>query len=49
MTDYPVHAIMELGECRPDDASSPSADAPPEDPAAGLKVDENQAVWGSTR
>lgn len=47
LMDCPAHAIMELDERRPDDATPPSNI--PEDPAAGLKTEENEAEWGFTR
>jgi ferredoxin len=49
LMDCPVHAIMELGERRPDDAAPPSADAPADDPVATLKTEDNEATWGFTR
>jgi ferredoxin len=49
LMDCPVHAIMELGERRPDDAPPPPADTPAEDPTAGLKTEDNEATWGFTR
>lgn len=47
LMDCPVHAIMEIGERRPDDSHPPSGCA--EDPAADLKTEENEAEWGFTR
>ncbi|MGH3636643.1 ferredoxin [Mycobacterium sp.] len=47
LLDCPVHAIMEIGERRPDDAHPPSSS--PEDPAADLKTEANEAEWGFTR
>lgn len=47
LMDCPVHAIMEIGERRPDDSHPPSDCA--EDPAADLKIEENEAEWGFTR
>ncbi len=49
LLDCPVHAIMELGERRPDDAPPPPADTPAEDPTAGLKTEDNEVTWGFTR
>ncbi|CAN5772814.1 hypothetical protein BH09ACT7_BH09ACT7_38130 [soil metagenome] len=49
LMDCPVHAIMELGERRPDDAPTPTGEQSPEDPAAALTTEDNEAVWGSTR
>ena len=49
LMDCPVHAIMELGERRPDDAPPIPDHEPPADPAAGLKAEGNEAVWGFTR
>lgn len=46
LMDCPVHAIMELSERRPDDAAAPSLTEPDLD---NLKVEENEALWGSTR
>ncbi|EUA30364.1 hypothetical protein I553_4621 [Mycobacterium xenopi 4042] len=45
LLDCPVHAIMEIGEHRPHDTRPPSST--PEDPAASLKTEENEAEWGS--
>lgn len=46
LMDCPVHAIMELGERRPDDAPAPSLTEPDLD---DLKTDANEAEWGFTR
>ena len=48
LMDCPVHAIMELGERRPDDAHPPTEPAGA-DPADSLKTDANEAEWGFTR
>jgi ferredoxin len=47
LLDCPVHAIMEIGARRPDDAQPPSSSA--DDPAAHLKTEANEAEWGFTR
>ncbi len=47
MLDCPVHAIMEIGDRRPDGAL-PSTSAA-EDPARNLLTEENEAEWGFTR
>jgi ferredoxin len=47
LLDCPVHAIMEIGEHRPHDTRPPSST--PEDPAANLKTEANEAEWGFTR
>ncbi len=46
LMDCPVHAIMELGERRPDDAPAPAAGPVDEDPAAHLKIEGSEAQWG---
>jgi len=47
LMDCPVHAIMEMDERRPDQVPpSPIVD---EDPAAHVKTEANEAVWGFTR
>ena len=46
LMDCPVHAIMELGERRPDDAPPPSV---PEPDLDHLKTESNEAEWGFTR
>jgi len=46
LMDCPVHAIMELGERRPDDPPPPSTEKP--QPEA-LKTEDNEAEWGFTR
>jgi ferredoxin len=47
LMDCPVHAIMEIDERRPDDTSPPSSSN--QDPAAHLKIEDNEAEWGFTR
>jgi len=47
LMDCPVHAIMEMGERRPDDVH-PSVNNDG-DPAAHLKSEGNEAGWGFTR
>jgi len=47
LLDCPVHAIMEIGERRPDDSHLPPST--PEDPAADVKTEANEAEWGFTR
>lgn len=49
LMDCPVHAIMEFGERRPDDAPTPATDEQPADPARTLKTEDNEAEWGFTR
>lgn len=46
LMDCPVHAIMEVGERRPDDAHPPALIEPDLD---NLKTEENEAEWGFTR
>ncbi len=46
LMDCPVHAIMEIGERRPDDAPPPSLDEPD---IENLKTEANEAEWGFTR
>jgi ferredoxin len=46
LMDCPVHAIMEIGERRPDDAPPPNLDEPD---IENLKTEENEAEWGFTR
>lgn len=46
LMDCPVHAIMELGERRPDDSLTP---VPNEPDLENLKTDDNEAEWGFTR
>ncbi len=46
LMDCPVHAIMEVGERRPDDAPPPALIEPDLD---NLKTEENEAEWGFTR
>lgn len=46
LMDCPVHAIMEFGERRPDDAPPPALMEPDLD---NLKTEENEAEWGFTR
>ena len=48
LLDCPVHAITEIGEQRRAGDPHPPASTP-EDPAAGLKTEENEAEWGFTR
>jgi ferredoxin len=47
LLDCPVHAITQLGERAPNQASPPSSSA--EDPTANLKTEANEAEWGFTR
>lgn len=47
LLDCPVHAIMETGERRVNDAS-PSA-IPSNDPAPSLLIEDNEAEWGFER
>lgn len=47
LLDCPVHAIMEIDERRPDDFHFPSST--PDDPAANVKTEANEAEWGFTR
>lgn len=47
LLDCPVHAILELGERRPDDDHRPLVDTT--DPADSLKTEGNEAQWGFTR
>jgi ferredoxin len=47
LMDCPVHAIMEFDERRV--GGSHPFSSSPEDPAAGLKTEENEAEWGFTR
>lgn len=48
LMDCPVHAIMELGERRPDTPPPPDPhDAA--DPEDTLMTDDNEAEWGFTR
>ncbi len=49
LMDCPAHAIMELGERRPDDAPPPVPDEPADDVATTLKTEDNEAEWGFTR
>ena len=46
LMDCPVHATMELGERRPDDAPPPALMEPDLD---NLKTEDNEAEWGFTR
>lgn len=46
LMDCPAHAIMELGERRPDDPH-PSTVAEPD--LDNLKTEDNEAEWGFTR
>jgi ferredoxin len=46
LMDCPVHAIMEIGERRPDDAPLPTPDEPG---MVDLKTEANEAEWGFTR
>jgi ferredoxin len=46
LMDCPVHAIMELGERRPDDPPPPSTEEPHHEE---LKTEDNEAEWGFTR
>jgi ferredoxin len=46
LMDCPVHAILELGERRPDDYPPPTAEESHPPP---LKTEENEAQWGFTR
>ncbi|WP_176561897.1 ferredoxin [Mycolicibacterium palauense] len=48
LMDCPVHAIMELGERRPDE-SAPTDQSVDEDIADHLKTEANEAEWGFTR
>lgn len=48
LMDCPVHAIMEIGERRPDTVATPSAHELP-DPEDTLVTDNNEAEWGFTR
>ena len=50
LMDCPVHAIMKLGDRRPDDAQPINTTAAfDEDPAAHLKTEDNEAEWGFIR
>lgn len=46
LLDCPAHAILEIGERRPDDVRIPSLEKPDLD---NLKVEDNEAEWGFTR
>ncbi len=45
LLDCPVHAILELGERRPDDDHRPLVDTA-DPPAGSLKTEDNEAQWG---
>ncbi|ORB89407.1 ferredoxin [Mycobacterium persicum] len=47
LLDCPVHAITEIGD-RPPEVAHPYV-ASPEDPAANVKTESNEAQWGFTR
>ena len=48
LMDCPAHAIMEIGERRPDDAPPP-VDHEISDPEDTLITENNEAEWGFTR
>lgn len=48
LMDCPAHAIMEIGERRPDDSPPPN-DHEAADPEDSLITDGNEAEWGFTR
>lgn len=46
LMDCPVHAIIYLGEHRPDDHASPDA---PEAPEPHINTENSEAIWGFVR